>query len=114
MPPTRQPHECDAPEGTPLDVAHEPDWRPYGAYLPWTDRDGCLLRIDVLAERSGPEHCDWQGARTLIGGQPLGARYTAPADGIEFVPMRLGPSARGIDPCRTPWTRWPCNSLKDP
>jgi hypothetical protein len=66
-------------------VAHEPDWRRHANYLPWTDRDGCLLRIDVVAERPGPDHCGWEKARVLIVGQPLGARYTTPADTTEFV-----------------------------
>jgi len=101
-----QPHECDAVEGSPLDVAHEPDWRPYAAYLPWTDRDGCLLRIDVLAERPGPEHCEWQDARSLIVGQPLGARYTTSADDVESVRDPTGVYERpeitaGFDPDAT-------------
>jgi len=101
-----EPHECDAAEGSELDVAHEPGWRPYAAYLPWTDRDGCLLRIDVVAERPGPEHCEWQAARTLIVGQPLGARYTTPADTTEFVRDPAGVYGRpeltaGFDPDAT-------------
>jgi hypothetical protein len=80
-----EPRECEAEEGSVIDVAHEPDWRQYGDHLPWTDRDGCLLRIDVLAERPGPDHCGWGHARVVITGQPLGAPYTTPADTTEFV-----------------------------
>jgi hypothetical protein len=80
-----EPHECEAEEGSVIGVAHEPDWRPYADYLPWTDRDGCLLRIDVVAERPGPEHCGWGRARVIITGQPLGTPYTTPADTTEFV-----------------------------
>ena len=81
-----EPRECEAAEGEVTDVATEPpDWRQHGDYLPWTDREGCLLRIDVLAERPGPEHCDQQRARVLITGQPLGARYTTAADDTEYV-----------------------------
>lgn len=83
--PRAEPHECEAEEGSVIDVAHEPDWRAYAGYLPWTDADGCLLRIDALAERPGPEHCGWEGARVLIVGQPLGTLYTTPADTTEFV-----------------------------
>lgn len=84
-PATAEPHECEAAEGSALDVAHEPDWRPYATYLPWTDGDGCLLRIDVVAERPGPEHCGWERSRVLILGQPLGAPYTSPDDEVTFV-----------------------------
>ena len=52
---------------------------------PWIDRGGCLVRIDVLAERPGPEHCGWQGPTVLIAGRPLGTRYAAQADTIEYV-----------------------------
>jgi hypothetical protein len=79
------PHECDAASDSVLDVAHEPDWRQYAEYVPWTDVDGCLVRIDVLGERPGPDHCGWQDAQVLIVGRPLGARYTSPADTVEFV-----------------------------
>jgi len=78
-------HECDGASGSDIDVVREPNWRRYAAYLPWTDRDGCLVRIDVLAERPGPEHCGWERARVLIMGQPLGSRYSGPANDVEFV-----------------------------
>jgi hypothetical protein len=80
-----EPHECEAEEGSVIDVAHEPDWRPYADYQPWTDPDGCRLRIDVLAERPGPEHCGWDRARVITTGQPLGTPYTTPAETTEFV-----------------------------
>lgn len=54
-------------------------------YQSWTDEDGCLLRIDVVAEWPGPEHCDWQRARVLIVGDPLGTPYTNAGNGIEYV-----------------------------
>ncbi len=79
------PRECEATNGAVTDVAHEPDWRQFADYEWWTDADGCLLRIDVLAERPGPEHCGWEAAQTIIAGQPLGARYTAPEDTTHFV-----------------------------
>src|SRR5207302_2730778 len=46
---------------------------------------GCLVRIDILAERPGPEHCGQGGASVLISGRPLGARYGTSADTLEFV-----------------------------
>src|SRR3954468_20783754 len=83
--PHASPHRCVAESGSPTDVAGEPDWRRYAPYRPWTDRSGCLVRIDVLAERPGPEHCGSQGATVLIAGRPLGTRYGTAADTIEYV-----------------------------
>jgi len=101
-----EPHECKAEEGSVIDVAHQPNWRPYADYLPWTDRDSCLLRIDVVAERPGPDHCAWEDARVLIVGQPLGTSYTTPADDTEFVRDPEGVFGRpdlsaGFDPDAT-------------
>lgn len=79
------PRECEAQLGTAIDVAHEPDWRQHAPYRPWTDRAGCLVRIDVLAERPGPVHCGSDAAAVLITGRPLGERYTSAADALEFV-----------------------------
>jgi hypothetical protein len=76
---------CTAAAGSPIDVATEPNWRAYGDYTPWTDLSDCLVRIDVLAERVGPEHCNFQDTRVLIMGQPLGARHTSRADTVEYV-----------------------------
>ncbi len=67
-----------------LDVAEEPDWRGFADYRDWT-RDGCLVRIDVLAERPGPEHCGMQSARVIATGSPVGARYTNSSDDMEYV-----------------------------
>lgn len=76
---------CDALAGAITDVASEPSWRQYGDYRPWTTADGCLVRIDVLADRSGPEHCGWQSARVIITGIPIGARYTDDRNDAEYV-----------------------------
>lgn len=78
------PHECDAEQGAVTDIENEPAWRPFANYLPWTDGEGCLLRIDILAERTGPEHCGYEDARVIIAGRPLGNRYTTSADAVEF------------------------------
>lgn len=77
--------ECPSEPGGPLDVAGEPDWRQYAAYVPWTDADGCLIRIDVLAERPGPDHCGWEESRVIITGDPFGTRYTDAASDAEYV-----------------------------
>ena len=79
------PHECEAEPDSPLNVASEPDWRQHADYLPWTDTDGCLVRIDVLAERPGPDHCNWENSRVLIAGDPIGSRYTNPDDVVEYI-----------------------------
>lgn len=76
---------CEDEPGGPLDVAGEPDWRRHADYSEWTDTDGCLIRIDVLAERTGPEHCDWETARVLITGNPLGSRYFDSESDVEYV-----------------------------
>ena len=101
--PAAEPHECEAGDGAVTDVASEPDWRQYADYRPWTDREGCLVRIDVLAERPGPGHCGWERATVLITGQPLGARYSSSSDDTEYVRDPDGvfddPSLRaGFDP----------------
>ncbi len=65
-------------------VSSEPDWRQYADYRTWT-RDGCLVRIDVLADRPGPDHCDYGSVRVIITGDPMGERYTNDGDDIEYV-----------------------------
>jgi hypothetical protein len=47
--------------------------------------DGCLVRIDVMAERTGPEHCDFQSALVIITGVPFGSRYTNATNDREYV-----------------------------
>lgn len=66
---------CASPGGSVNDVAHEPDWRRWGDYVNWTTDDGCLVRIDVVAERPGPSHCEWEDAQVLITGDPVGSAY---------------------------------------
>jgi hypothetical protein len=78
------PVPCEQRADSDLDVANEPGYRQFGEYRDWT-RDGCLVRIDVLADRAGPDHCGWQSARVIITGSPLGARYTNDGDDVEYV-----------------------------
>jgi hypothetical protein len=66
---------CGSPGGSVNDVAHEPNWRRWAGYVEWTTDDGCLVRIDLLAERPGPSHCEWEDAQVLITGVPLGSPY---------------------------------------
>ena len=76
---------CKAKRGTATDVAHEPEWREYADYRPWTTKDGCLVRVDVLADRNGPEHCGYESARVIITGTPVGTRYSDAGDAAEYV-----------------------------
>lgn len=76
---------CAAPAGAVTDVASEPNWRRYGDYRMWTAADGCLVRIDVLADRPGPAHCGWQTARVIITGIPIGARYSDERNDANYV-----------------------------
>ena len=69
-----------------LDVATEPRlWRAAADSEEWTSRSGCLVRIDVLAERSGAAHCGHAQARVIITGTPLGSRYTGPHDARTYI-----------------------------
>jgi hypothetical protein len=77
--------ECDAPEGSVNDVATEPDWRGFGEYREWTTEDGCLIRIDILGDRPGPEHCGFESARVIVTGIPVGTRYTDASDDAEYI-----------------------------
>jgi hypothetical protein len=78
------PERCAGADGSPIDVAHEPEWR-FRQYHDWADRDGCLVRIDVITDRPGPDHCGWEAARVIATGMPIGARFTTDADAIEYV-----------------------------
>ena len=81
----RAPHACQAREGSVTDVAHEPDWRQYADYTPWTAPDGCLLRIDIIADRPGPAHCGFDDARVIITGIPVGTPYSTVEDTANYV-----------------------------
>jgi hypothetical protein len=43
------------------------------------------VRIDVLADRPGPAHCDYQAARVIITGIPIGARYSNEGNAATYV-----------------------------
>lgn len=77
--------ECVGAAGSRIDVAHEPDWCKYADYRTWTTRGGCLVRIDVLADRPGADHCDWDEARSIITGKPLGTTYSSSSDSQQYV-----------------------------
>jgi hypothetical protein len=85
--PAAEPHECTASEGEVTDVATEPpEWRDDDSIAhPWTDREGCIIRIDVLTQQVGPDHCGWEKATVLTTGRPLGARYTTPSTDQQYI-----------------------------
>jgi hypothetical protein len=77
------PGECVAVPGSATDRSDEPDWR--SSFLPWTDTLGCPVRVDVVFEALGDAHCDFDDARYLLTGDPLGARFSTTAPPIEYV-----------------------------
>lgn len=75
---------CDAGESSALHIDDEPPGR---AFLsrPWTDADGCLVRVDVITSYRGADHCDWQSAEVLTIGTPVLTRMVGPGDGTQYV-----------------------------
>jgi len=70
--------------GDDLDLASEPPlWRQSG-YGTWY-RVGCLVRVDVITDRPGPDHCGWGNTRVLVFGSPIGAPFTAPDNDVQYV-----------------------------
>jgi hypothetical protein len=64
---------CESPPGTPTSLADEPArWLAYGSYFRWRYAAGCPVRVDVISETAGAEHCGWQDARLITVGRPLG------------------------------------------
>ena len=70
--------------GEDLDLASEPAlWRQNG-YGTWY-RSGCLVRVDVITDRPGPDHCDWGNTRVLVFGSPIGAPFTGNDNSVQYV-----------------------------
>lgn len=78
------PERCDAEAGSVTEVATEPDWR-FRAYFDWADRDDCLVRIDVITDHRGSDHCNEQSARVITTGTPLGERFTNREDSSSYI-----------------------------
>jgi hypothetical protein len=71
-----RPQDCPSEPGSPTDLDAEPaEWLLYGQYTRWSDTAGCPVRIDVISQVDGPEHCDWQGADFLTVGRPIGTSF---------------------------------------
>jgi hypothetical protein len=73
------------PCGAATDVASEPNWRQFADHRQWRTPDGCLVRIDVLADRRGPAHCGFDAARVVTTGIPIGTRYTDETSSAAYV-----------------------------
>lgn len=79
---------CGLAPGSPTDLSVEPpEWFTYGEYHRWTDLDGCPVRVDVIAQTAGPDHCEWQSVTFLTVGDPVGVPFDNPtvSDARRFV-----------------------------
>lgn len=65
---------CVDQPGSATDLTGQPDWDESGVRS-WTDRFGCQVRVDVLMDAPGPEHCGQEDADFLAMGDELGDRY---------------------------------------
>jgi hypothetical protein len=76
---------CEGAPGTIVDVAGEPPlWRENTSGRAWTT-DGCMARVDVIADYDGAAHCNFQSARFIVLGHPIGTRYSSPSDSHVYV-----------------------------
>lgn len=68
-----RPQRCTGAPGSITDLSAEPPaWRSAASGRFWTTTDGCLVRMDVLADYSGPDHCGWASARYVVVTHPPG------------------------------------------
>lgn len=71
-----RPEGCVSTPGSATDLASEPlaqlAYRDHDPHR-WTDARGCPVRIDVIAQGQGPEHCGWESITFLSVGSPIGA-----------------------------------------
>lgn len=80
---TPDPTDCHGPAGSATDLKGQPNWK---GVRHWTDRSGCLVRVDVLVDMPGPAHCGYEDADVLSMAGKLGDRYgTADEQGIAYV-----------------------------
>jgi len=77
---------CEGAPGSVTDVAGEPAlWREHTSGRAWITTEGCLARVDVIADYDGAAHCDFQSARFIVLGHPIGTRYSSPRDSHVYV-----------------------------
>lgn len=67
-------HRCASASGIATDLTRGPDWAVDVPGDGWTDRQGCLVRLDVIGQYRGPGHCGWEAATIISTGLPVGAR----------------------------------------
>ena len=85
-----RPHRCAGASGSITDLSAEPPaWRSAASGRFWTTTDGCLVRMDVVADHSGPDHCGWASARYMVVTHPPGGIWRQ-----ERANERLAESAR--------------------
>jgi len=85
-----RPHRCTDAPGFITDLSAEPRaWRSAASGRFWTTTDGCLVRMDVVADCSGPDHCGWASARYVVVAHPPGGIWR-----LERPNERLAESAR--------------------
>ena len=65
--------------------------RQSGNYRVWT-RDGCVVRIGVITDRAGPEHCEFQSVRVIITGSTIGQQVTGVETSVVYI---RGPECMG-------------------
>jgi hypothetical protein len=61
--PSTEPRPCDSAPGSMFDLGQEPS-NDVG-FRRWTDREGCMVRLDRIADRHWPEHCGWENVRVI-------------------------------------------------
>jgi hypothetical protein len=89
---------CDSEPGAQTDLDAEPAlWLEHGNYMRWEDTNGCPIRIDVIADTRGAEHCGYQEAESLTLGQTTGEPFSSSQDSRRFV-WNGGGVIKGLDP----------------
>jgi hypothetical protein len=76
-------HRCHDRPGGITDLS-DGGWRSSSGRR-WTTIDGCMVRNDVLADLDGPAHCEWEAARLIFAGEPIGRRIRRGAQRMAYV-----------------------------
>ncbi|MBV9950379.1 MAG: hypothetical protein JO291_00400 [Acidimicrobiia bacterium] len=88
--PDTRPHRCAAAPGSLFDTVHEPRGPQYEEYTPWTDSEGCFIRIDDIADRPDPQ-CP--SVRTLTISARIAHGLDYPNKSITYVRAHIDPDA---------------------
>lgn len=93
-----------------LDLASEPPgWR-FPEYRTWF-RNGCVVRVDVITDRPGPDHCGWGSARVIVVGSPVGTPFSTPGNAVEYVRDPSNAFQQGFDQGYDPDARLPDDAV---